>query len=323
MPPVLQGKDAAVFADRHHRQTLLPQVGQAGQAKLRQATALVVGCGALGTVAADSLCRAGVGRIVLVDRDVVEATNLQRQTLYVETDVGRPKVEAAAERLAATDSSTDITPLAIDLVGDNVRDLVEAADVVLDGTDNAETRYLLNDACVATATPWIYAAAVGTEARAMAVVPGASACLRCVFPDPPRNLATCDTAGVLAAAAGVAANLQAAAALRLLVQGDAAGTLAACDVWHGTMRTVRVDRHDACPCCVEHRFDFLDQPAGDAVSLCGRDTIQIRGTGRRDLARTAALLRPLGEVAASKLLVRFTPADATRARSLVARYVGA
>ena len=334
-------------AGRYHRQTLLPQVGDAGQRRLGGSTVAVLGCGALGTVAAENLCRAGVGRLVLIDRDLVEPSNLQRQTLFTEADAdeSRPKAVAAADRLRAVNSRTELDPRPVDADAANVAELVADADVVVDGTDNAATRYLLNDARVKSGRPWVYGAAVGVEGRVMPVRPGAGPCLRCVFPDPPPAgaLATCDTAGVLAAAAGVVGNLQAAAAIRLLLDSDLDADLdarlTAFDAWTGTFRSVSVARDADCPCCGRGEFPFLDAPPADLVTLCGRDAVQVRPPSptRLDLPKLAARLG----VGATRFVVRFEPRpgvrasvfadgrmlaqgarDAADARSIYARYVG-
>jgi len=303
--------------DRYHRQTLLPHLGRDGQARLRAGRVLLVGLGALGSTIAEHLTRAGVGQLTLVDRDVVEWTNLQRQALYDEADArrGAAKAEAAARRLGAVNADVRLTPLAIDVDAGNVGGLVDAADVVLDGTDNAETRYLLNDACVRRGVPWVMGASVGVEGRVMPIVPGVGPCLRCVFRDPPAagELATCDTAGVLGPAAAVVASLQAVAAIRLLV-GDRGGLqLTTLDAWAGRFRTIDLAdaRRDDCPCCGLHRFEFLDRPAGGGARLCGRDAVSVRPgvASRVDLDQLATRLRALGEVDVTPLMLKFAPSD--------------
>ena len=297
--------------DRYHRQTLLPEVGADGQAKLAGATAVVIGVGALGTVISDALARAGVGRLVLVDRDLVELTNLQRQTLFAESDVGEPKAVAAAARLRQVNSQIAIEAIPTDVDATNVAELVAGADVVLDGLDNAETRYLLNDVCVRDDLPWVYGAAVGTSGRAMAILPQETACLRCVFPEPPRpgELETCDTSGVLAMAAGIAANWQAAMGLGVLLGATSVPLLHAFDVWQGVSRPVRTQKDPDCPCCARREFPFLDRPASATTSLCGRDAIQVKQLGRLDLSAAAARFATLGRVKATPFLVRVVPED--------------
>ncbi|MEM7807993.1 MAG: ThiF family adenylyltransferase, partial [Planctomycetota bacterium] len=292
---------------------------------------------------ADLLCRAGVGRLILVDRDLVELSNLQRQTLFAEADVGQPKAVAAAERLAAVNSDITIEPLPTDVTSADVADLVTDATIVLDGTDNAETRYLLNDGCVKLGVPWVYAGAVGTTGRAMGIVPGKTACLRCVFPEPPEpgTLPTCDTAGVLAMATGVAANLQSAIALRLLTDAEAeasgseqtesdattpepeasasASVLHSFDVWTGSFRRVTVRRDPDCPCCGRREFPFLDAPPPESVELCGRDTIQLRLGSRLDLESLATRWADVeGTRSSTRFLAKLKPASSDVSLSVFA-----
>ena len=334
--------------ERYHRQILLPQVGDAGQAKLAAASVLVVGVGALGTVLAESLVRAGVGRVTLADRDVVERTNLQRQTLFAEADVGVPKAVAAAGRLRQINGDMAVAVEVVDVAADNIERLVErsGATLLLDGTDNAATRYLLNDVAVRRGLPWVYGACVGVEGRAMPVVPGVGPCLRCVFPEPPvaGEVATCDTAGVLGMAAGLVANAQAAAALRLLTGDRPAFKLLTVDAWAWRFREVDVTdaRRPDCPCCGLGRFDFLHAAAAETVSLCGRTTVQVRShvsaafsldraataLARFAPDRTEYLLTVAPEpgitvtlFADGRALVHGT-ADPARARAIVARYLG-
>jgi adenylyltransferase/sulfurtransferase len=331
------------MSERYHRQTILPEIGQAGQAKLADATAVVLGVGALGTVSADALARAGIGRLILVDRDVVERTNLQRQTLYAEADVGQPKAVAAASRLQAVNSDITLDPRPIDVSADNIEVLVKEASFVLDGLDNAQTRYLLNDACVKIGVPWFYGAAVGTEGRTMAVVPQETACLRCVFPEPPAagELDTCDTRGILAMTAGIVGNRQAAAAVRFVVSGRLVSGLTAFDVWNDTHRHISVTRTADCPCCGQREYVFLDQMREQMVSLCGRDAVQVRVGRCLDLdqlrkrwstadvrhASTPFMVKiraddvTLSAFADGRVLVQGTQ-EASVARSLVNRYVG-
>lgn len=310
------------MAGRYHRQTLLPQIGDEGQAKLAGATVALIGCGALGTVLAESLARAGVGRLILCDRDLVEPSNLQRQTLYTERDAAqsRPKAVAAADRLKDINGEIHIEPRPIDVDGNNVETLVADATLVLDGTDNAATRYLVNDACVKQNRPWVYGAAVATEGRVMPVLPGVGPCLRCVFREmPPAGaLSTCDTAGVLASAAGVVANLQAAAAIQILVTGRAPLLLHALDVWAGRVNVVNMAeaRDPDCPCCGRRDFEFLAHPPADTAGLCGQDAVQVRAPAavRWELEAIATKLRAAGEVQATPFMVRFVPSDRPKLR---------
>ena len=343
---------------RYQRQMLLPAIREAGQAKLAASRVLLVGCGALGTVLADQLVRAGVGFLRVVDRDLVEWSNLQRQVLFDEADARdqKPKAIAAAERLRKINSAVCVEGVVADVHAGNIVRLADLhggampVDLLLDGTDNAETRYLLNDVAVQHRVPWVYGACVGTEGRVMAVRPGVSACLRCVFPRPPAagELPTCDTAGVLGPAAGVVASLQAAAAIRLLVDAEPAeAALVTMDVWAGRFRTVAVGGADpACPCCGQRRFKFLEVPLErSTVQLCGRNAVQIRPASPQavDLGEVAKRWANVGAVQLTRYLLRCDlPAepggsltlfpdgrllvqgtsDLALARSIAARYLG-
>ena len=218
--------------NRYHRQILIAQIGERGQQILGSSRVLLIGCGALGTVTAEQLVRAGVGHLRLCDRDVVELTNLQRQTLFSERDAsdGTPKALAAASRLSAINSQVTIDAQVTDVHSQNIERLIENIDVIVDGTDNVETRYLLNDAAVKHSIPWVYGACVGTTGRALGIIPGKTPCLRCLFPQPPApsELPTCDTAGVLASSAAIAGSLQVTEVLKILVRDpDAASRPAA------------------------------------------------------------------------------------------------
>ncbi len=310
--------------DRYHRQTILPGFGSTAAARLAKAHVMIVGCGALGCPAADLLARAGVGRLTLVDRDVVELTNLQRQSLYDESDAKarRPKAEAAARRLVAVNSEILIEPIVEDCDAECAPRLFAShppPDVVLDCTDNFETRYLLNDACVQAGIPLVYGGAVGTTGMNFVAFPAAKIgtkgdgpCLRCVFSEPPApgDVPTCDTAGILGPVATFVAAWQAADALRLLVLG-AAGverTLCAIDLWTGAKREIdlRKARLPDCPCCGKRQFDSLQGWSGGPRRtvrrevatrvLCGRNAVQVSPsvTADLDLSMLASRLTDAG-----------------------------
>jgi adenylyltransferase/sulfurtransferase len=339
--------------DRYHRQVLLPQIGRAGQARLAASRVLLVGCGALGTVIADQLVRAGVGSLRIVDRDVVEWTNLQRQVLFDEADAREalPKAVAAARRLSRINSTVRLEAVVADAHSGNIEALAAGVELILDGTDNVETRYLLNDVSIKHNVPWVYGACVGTEGRAMPVIPGATPCLRCVFPQPPEgsDLPTCDTAGVLGPVASAVASVQAVAAIKMLSgnSGDVRAELWSGDLWAGRFRTTPVVVDPNCPTCGRRAFTFLERVAAPTTSLCGRHSVQVHPTrvdGRLDLDAAARKLNGVGEVVRTPYLVRCRPRDGgelemtlfadgrmivsgttdrDRARSLYARYVGA
>lgn len=303
--------------DRYHRQSLLGVIGEAGQTRLAGSHALVVGCGALGTVSAEWLVRAGVGRVTLVDRDVVEATNLQRQVLFDEADAaaGIPKAEAARRRLIAINSGVEVRAEVADFNHANARRLAgEGVGVIVDGTDNFETRYLLNDLAVERGVAYVYAGVVGTGGTGMVVRPGVGACLRCLFPEMPAagTTATCDTVGVLGPLVGMVASWQAIEALKVLL-GDAgavSGGLWTWEAWVNEARCVDVSsaRDSDCVCCGRRSFEFLEgRGASRAVSLCGREAVQVSPPGevaRVDLGALAGRLRAHGPVVANEFLVR-------------------
>jgi adenylyltransferase/sulfurtransferase len=334
---------------RYQRQIILPEIGERGQEKLARARVLLVGCGALGCVVADQLMRAGVGFLRIADRDIVELTNLQRQTLFDEADAenGLPKAVAAVERLAKINSQVTVEPLAIDVHSGNAESIADV-DLIVDGTDNVATRYLMNDVSVKRGVPWVYGACVGMEGRAMAVRPGETACLRCIFPTPPdpRGLPTCDTAGVLGAAAGVIGSLQAAMAIGQIVGRDVRPVLVTVDLAAMRFREIATGERDVnCPCCGARRFEFLDRsPDESSVTLCGRAAVQIRGAGAVALDDLADKWGGGGEVERNRYFVRCRlrePAgvvltgfadgrvivqgtrDLARATSIYARFVGA
>ena len=335
--------------ERYARQTVLESIGKAGQRRLAESAVLVVGCGALGSAQAEFLARAGVGRLILADRDILELHNLQSQLLYDEKDVVErlPKAEAAARRLRAVNSSIRIEPVIADVTASNIRELVGRADLVLDAADNFETRYLLNDAAVSAGKPWIYGGVLGTGGMVLAVQPGRGPCLRCLFEDPPEmgSGPTCSTFGVLNTAVAWVAALQATEALKFLVGVKAEEfKLHTLDIWGGEVNAVAAERRAGCACCGERRFDFLDSKRGSSSSavLCGRNAVQVTPERRLapDFARLTERLKPLGAVTFNGVLLEFTcgerrlvvfpdgrvlvngTKDPAKARSLVAKYIG-
>ena len=334
---------------RYSRQILYPPIGAAGQARLRAARVLLTGCGGLGAEAASLLARAGVGRLRIVDRDVVELTNLQRQALFDEADVRGcvPKAVAAARHLREINAEVAVEPVVTDLHAGNLAELLEGVDLVVDGFDNFEGRYLLNDACVRGEVPWVHGACVGGYGVSTLIVPGKTPCFRCLQPEipPPGSTPTCDTAGILGPAAHLIASLEVAQALRWLVTGAVPepAVLVSVDVWDLRFQRVELPARDPrCPCCGERRFEFLEGGPAPAEALCGRDAVLVRPSSGAtpDFAAIAARLRPLGEVLANEFVLRFRQPphelplftdgraivkgtdDPALARSLVARWFG-
>lgn len=332
---------------RYSRQTRFAPLGEQGQARIRAATVAVVGCGALGTVACELLARAGVGRLRIVDRDFVEFSNLQRQTLFDEADAaeGLPKAAAAARRLARVNSEVALEPMVADLTPATIDELLQEAALIVDATDNFEARFLINDYAVREGVPWIYSAAVGSYGLKLAILPGRSACLRCVYPEPPQGAQpTCEIEGVLAPVTAAIASLACGDALKILACGpeSVAARLTTIDVWPGEVRqTAPPARDPECPCCARREFVHLTGERRAPISLCGRNAVQIHERQRPiDLAELARRLAPLAEVRSNDFAVRAAieayeltvfpdgraiikgTTDPGVARSLYARYVG-
>jgi molybdopterin-synthase adenylyltransferase len=301
---------------RFSRQIRFVPFGSEGQERLATSTAIIVGCGALGTVQATLLARAGVGTLRLIDRDYVEESNLQRQVLYIEKDAqsGLPKAEAARRHLLEANSGVNIEALVSDLNPENADDLLTGADAILDGTDNFETRLLINDYAVRENVPWIYGAAVGSYGIAMPILPGDSACFRCVYPEPPTGVQpTCETAGVLGPVTGLIGSIQAMEALKILA-GRASSVrrkIFTADLWTGPMReTAMPPRDPECPTCARREFTYLNGQRRAPVSLCGRNAVQIHELRRPvDLMQLAARLEGLGSVRANEFALRFHDGD--------------
>ena len=336
--------------NRYARQQIIPSIGDAGQERLANARIAILGVGALGTHIADTLARAGVGSIRLIDRDVPELSNLQRQVLFDTDDVynGIPKAAAAADRLARVNPDIRIETEIADINPTNVERLIEGVDLILDGSDNFELRYLLNDAAVKHRTPWIYGGAISTHGMTMTIRPEATPCLRCVFPDSPApgDALTCDTAGVLSPAVAMVAAVQSTEAIKYLTGNlDALhGSLVMIDVWSLHMRSVELGHPEPeCPACGARSFEFLDRQAPrQTTELCGSDSVQVlvHPAPQLSLDSLAKRLAAVGEVSHNPYLLRFQvngyqmtvfpdgraivkgTTDSAEARTLYARYVG-
>ncbi len=298
--------------ERYSRQILFPPIGEEGQKRIRDASVCVVGCGALGSFAAEALARAGVGRLRLIDRDYVDFSNLQRQWLFDEADASNeiPKAVAAARRLKAVNSEVIVEPFVNDLTPSNAEELAGDCDILLDGTDNFETRYLLNDLSVKRTIPWIYGAAIGSYGIVMPIDPRRGPCFSCVYPNPPTGLQpTCDVNGVISPTTASVASLQVAAALRLLVGAENFRCrIHSFDVWEGTDKYMDAGERDGdCITCGQRVFRYLDGRRSVPVSLCGRNAVQLHNTAKPiDLQQLATRLRPLGEVRVNEFALRMT-----------------
>ncbi len=336
--------------DRYSRQTRFEPFGPDGQQRLSESTALLVGVGALGTWLADSLVRAGIGHLWLIDRDIVEISNLQRQALFTEADVEKPKAICAAEHLAAVNSDTDLLPIATDFAPRVYEGLRHVPDLILDGTDNFATRYLINDLAMRDRRPWIYGGVVGSKGTAMAILPGTTPCLRCLLPDPPTTgeAETCETAGVLAPAVAAVTAFQAAQALKILSGHTEAVTrgILVLDVWQHehTVRMAEAGPAPHCETCRGESFPALERDWSTSTSLCGRNAVQVhpRASADLDLAQLARRMRIVADdVQETEHLLRFEiedcrfsvfpggrallfgVGDKDRARVLYDRYIGA
>ena len=333
--------------ERYSRQILFRGIGVEGQKRLASARVAVVGCGATGSAVSALLARAGVGTIRIIDRDYVEPSNLQRQTLFDEVDAREslPKAIAAARRVAAFNSQIVIEPEVADLTPENIESLLEGAQLILDGTDNFETRYLVNDYAVKADVPWIYAAAVGGYGATLNVVPGTTACLACIFPDLPTGMVeTCETAGVLNPAVNLVASIEAAEALKFLVGAteNIRRTLLSWDVWTNEHAEIQAGKPRAdCRACGEHDFIHLEGKGRPHITLCGRNSVQIHERHRPvDFAEMSERLKPHGAVQHNDFVLKFWrepyemtlfsdgraiikgTTDTGVARSLYARFVG-
>lgn len=330
--------------NRYSRQLLLPEIGPKGHAKLARSKVLVVGCGALGTHSLSFLVRAGVGDVTVVDRDVVDITNLQRQTLFSETDMGRPKAKVAEETLRKVNSDVKIRGVVADLTFTNIERLIKGADVVVDATDNMETRYLVNDACVKHRTPWVYGGAVGTSGMMLAIVPGGP-CLRCLFPSVPQagELPTCDTVGIANTLPSVVASFQVTEAFKILMGKQHTREMIVIDVWNEDVQKITVKKNPRCPTCGARDFEFLSAKTRKlVVSMCGRNAVQIvpAKPGRTDLQDLRKKLSKLGTVRLDRDVLSFAAKDANltvfpdgrtivsgttdkaKAKTLFSKYVG-
>jgi molybdopterin/thiamine biosynthesis adenylyltransferase len=333
--------------ERYSRQVLFSGIGREGQVKLASAHVVLIGCGATGSALASLLARAGVCAIRIVDRDYVEPSNLQRQSLFDEADAAQslPKAIAAARKISAFNSQVVVEPHVADLVPANVEAMLAGAQLILDGTDNFETRYLLNDFAVSASLPWIYTAAVGSYGITLNVLPGQTACLACLFPDLPRGaFETCETAGILNSAVNLAASIAATEAIKLLVGAtdQLRRTLLSFDLWRNQRAEIQADSPRAgCRCCGLRDFIHLAGEGRAHITLCGRNSVQIHERHRPiDFSEASARLKPHGAVRHNDFVLKFWPEpyemtlfpdgraiikgtiDTAVARSLYARYVG-
>lgn len=338
--------------ERYSRQMRFYGMGEAGQKKLLDSHVTLCGCGALGTVLANSLVRAGVGHVRIVDRDFIEPSNLQRQVLFDEQDIAQnlPKAEAAARKLGVINSSVHVEPVVADIDRTNILDLCRDADLILDGTDNFEIRYLINDVAVKLNKPWVYGGSIGSHGQTMTILPGETPCLRCVFEAAPSpgEAGTCETAGVLSPTVSIIASYQAVEAMKILSghREQISRDLIYVDIWENIQKRIKIaklkDTVD-CPCCKRRKFEWLEGEQGtQTTSLCGRNAVQVahRRADKLNFEDLARHLETLGEVSYNRFLLKFTAdghdftvfpdgraiikgtSDIEKARTLYAKYIG-
>lgn len=336
---------------RYARQVRYAPLNEEGQRRLLASRVLICGCGALGTVAANTLVRAGVGHVRVVDRDFIELNNLQRQMLFDEDDLRAdlPKAVAAATKLRKINSTVEIEPIVADVDYTNIESLAEGVDCIVDGTDNFETRFLINDASLKLGVPWVYGGCLGAEGQTMTIVPGVTACLRCLIPEPPDTGAapTCDTAGILAAIIGVIASYEAMEAIKILSgnRQDVSRVLTVIDMWENRVRQVKLDglrESSDCPACRGEYPWLTGARRSSSAVLCGRNAVQLTPSAaqRLSLPALADKLAKAGRVSHNAFLLRLAvddylltifpdgraiiggTEDVATARSVYARYIG-
>ena len=341
-----QNSEFVSTADRYSRQILFRGIGEGGQKKLAQAQVAIVGCGATGSALAALLARAGVGTLRIIDRDYVEPSNLQRQCLFDEADSAEslPKAIAAARKIATFNSQIVVEPKVEDLIPVNIHPLLEGMDIILDGTDNFETRYLINDYALERKRPWIYSAAVASYAVTLNVLPEQTACLACIFPESPQGMVeTCETSGILNSAVNLVASIAATEALKILVGGaDLRRTLLSFDLWKNEHAEISAATpRPGCRACGEHNFVHLAGERRPHITLCGRNSVQIHERQRPiDFTEMDRRLQPHGIVRHNDFVLKFWrdpyemtlfpdgraiikgTTDTAIARSLYARFIG-
>ncbi len=334
--------------DRYSRQTIFPGIGKEGQRRLGNSCVVIIGCGALGTIIATSLVRAGVGKVRIIDRDFIEYHNLQRQVLFDEDDIrnGLPKAIAAERHLKKVNSSVEIEGIVADVNYTNIERLVTGADLVLDGLDNLETRFLINDACLKHRIPWVYGGAISSSGMTMTIIPGKPPCFRCILANQPSGavILTCDTAGVISPAPFIIGSLQSAEAMKILVGAEEINRdLIIIDAWMGTFHHLKISPRGDCPAC-QGKYEFLEGEFGlRTTSLCGQNAVQVLSPEAKHIAleELAARLKPIAQVTYNEFMLRFTvdahemvvfpdgrailrnTTDESLARGLYAKYIGA
>ncbi len=328
---------------RYARHLVLPEIGEEGHSKIRGGEVAVFGLGALGSTIADSLARTGVGKLKVIDRDFVEMSNLNHQVLYDEGDIGKPKAEAAKERILEINSEVEVEAKAVNIGPDNIESLIEGVDIVLDGTDNMEVRYITNDVCVKLGIPWIYTAVLATYGMTKNIMPEKNACLRCFYPEKPSpgSMETCESAGVLFTLPRVMGNIAATEGVKYLMDKPWREELLTFDIWDYDFELTEVNRRESsCETCGERNFEFLETEEDTITELCGRDSVQVTPAKREDVDLQRLKDRYENSERMGEQMVRISVEDHTinifsdgraiiegtenpkKAQSLYSRYIG-
>jgi len=331
--------------DRYSRQRVLKNIQDDGQERLANSRIVVIGCGALGTTIANNLVRSGIGNIKIVDRDIVELNNLQRQNLFNENDVGLPKASVAAKELEKINSEINIEHLVVDVTYENIESIIQNMDLVLDGTDNMLIRFLINDACIKHGIPWIYGGAIETYGITMNIIPNVTPCIRCLIQNLPKagSLPTCDTVGVMNTIPGIIGLIQSTEAIKILLKKDINKNLLAYDVWTHNFDNIKISRRVDCECCEKHNFEFLNNKTKERIiMLCGSGVFQITPANKTNISikEIGKKLQNLGETSIQEDFLRFEipdyhfyifkggraliygTTDKKIAKSLYAKYIG-
>jgi molybdopterin/thiamine biosynthesis adenylyltransferase len=300
--------------NRYTRQSILEEIGEEGQKELKKSAITIVGCGGLGCIMAQHLTRAGIGKITIVDRDIVELENLQRQILFDEQDIGAPKATAAVEKLKKINSELEYKAFVNDLNPNNAEKILDNINIVLDGTDNMETRYLINDVCVKKKIPWVYGGVVSTYGMSMNILPEITACLVCAFPQMPKagSLPTCDTVGILNTVPSIIGSIQVTEAIKILLKKKFSRGLIVYDVWSHDFQCITLRRNNDCTCCKDHNFEYLSEERTESTTiLCGSNSIQITPGRETELSLQdlAERLKKVGDVKLSSIYLVFKTKD--------------
>jgi adenylyltransferase/sulfurtransferase len=290
--------------ERYQKHILLKEIGKRGQKRLTESSVIIVGCGAIGSVAAINLVRSGIGRVTIVDRDIIDEGNLQRQFLFEEEDIGKEKAVIAEKKLRRMNSLVNVNGIIADVDSSNIKKIVENKDIIIDGTDNMITRFLINDVSVMKKIPWIYCGVIATYGMVKAIIPEKSACFQCMFPSVPLNLPTCNTAGILTSVPSILASIQSTIVIKYIVERTMGKDLIVYDPWYNSFESIKIEKREKCRCCAQKKFDFLKEKEG-VVKICGKDALIIPGEKPVSLPSIKKKLEEVGRVEIERTVLKF------------------